>query len=193
MNKKCFYGAMALGLLLTACSKDDLSTGNGNGIADSDQTLYVSLAISGDFTGTRASSENGTPNDDATDFDEGSDTENQVSSAYFVFYDENGHVVGNVVPVTLTNTNKDETAEGNTVAVSYKQVVSVSIRKGEKKPTQVICYLNPIQSGTLNVSLNTIQTVSRSQVKTSEGFAMSNSVYYPAGEAAGIMPFIRAF
>lgn len=192
MNKKCFYGAMALGLLLTACSKDDLSTGNGNGIADSDQTLYVSLTISGDFTGTRASSENGTPNDDATDFDKGSDTENQVSSAYFVFYDENGHVVGNVVPVTLTNTNKDETAEGNTVAVSYKQVVSVSIRKGEKKPTQVICYLNPIQSGTLNVSLNTIQTVSRSQVKTDDGFAMSNSVYYPDGEAAGSTPQITA-
>ena len=191
MRQTYLYGAMALGLLFTACSSDKLSEpSQNNEPLDADQTYYVSLRISGDETGTRTSESNGAPGVD--DFEDGSATENQVNNAFFVFYDENGNVMGDVVPVDLPD--PDETVEGNTVEKSYKSVVSVSVRKGEKKPAQVICYINPIQSGSLNVNLNSIQTVARSSFSTGTGnnqyFAMSNSVYYPNGEAADSEPVI---
>lgn len=193
MNKQFYFGAIALSLLFSACSSDDILPDDNNSVvADGDQTFYVSMRISGDVTGSRASGETGAPTDDNTDFDAGSGVENKVSSAYFVFYDDEGNVVGDVVPVELPDA--DQTPVGNTVEASYKQVVSVSVRKGEKKPSQVICYINPIQSGSLNVSLNSIQTVARSNFATGTGenmvFAMSNSVYYPDGEAAGSTPQI---
>ncbi len=197
MKQTFLYGAMALGLLFTSCSSDKLSElSPNNEPLDADQTFYVSLKISGDATGTRASNETGGPSlgnaDGSEDFSDGIELENQVSGAYFVFYDENGNVVGDVVPVDLPEAS--ENPEGETVEKTYKEVVSVVVRKGEKKPSQVICYINPIQSGSLNVNLNTIQTVSRSQCFTGTGtnryFAMSNSVYYPEGEAEGSLPQI---
>lgn len=186
MKKKFLYGTMALGLLFTACSSDEDLVGNGNLPLDAEQTFYVSLKISGDANNTRSSESNGAPNNDDTDFKVGSPTENQVNDAYFVFYDDNGNVVGDVVSVELPEA--DETPNGNAVEKSYKSVVAVSVRKGEKKPSQVICYINPIQSGSLNVNLNTIQTVSRSDFSSGSGdnqyFAMSNSVYYSKEESA---------
>ncbi|MDE6558790.1 MAG: hypothetical protein K2K29_02750, partial [Muribaculaceae bacterium] len=69
------------------------------------------------------------------------------------------------------------------VEKAYQSVVPVSVRKGEKLPTRVICSINPISPSTLQVPLSTIQTVTRQQTNTSQGgntfFAMSNSVYYP--------------
>lgn len=193
MNKKIYFGAMALALLFSACSSDDiLPDDNKSTIADVDQTLYVSMTISGDVVGSRGSEDNGSPNDDTTDFATGS--ENNVNNAYFVFYDDNGNVVGEIVPVELNDGNKEANVTGATVATSYKSVVSVSVRKGEKIPSQVICYINPISPGTLNVNLNTIQTVTRTRPFTDNEeetyFAMSNSVYYPAGEVPDSKPQI---
>lgn len=193
MKKSLFFGAMALGLLLTGCSSDDLLKGDAqNAVSDKDQTVYVSLKIHGDMPESRASETNGAPNDDATDFAAGSTQESKVNNAYFVFYDEDGNVVGDIVSVDLPD--PDATPVGATVEQSYKDVVSVSVRKGEKMPYQVICYINPLSPGSLNVNLNTIQTVTRSAAFTGTGtnqyFAMSNSVYYPNGEAPGSTPQI---
>lgn len=194
MKQTYLYGAMALGLLFTSCSSDDDFVINEERPLDADQTYYVSLRISGDATETRASNDNGAPSlnnpDGSLDFADGSNVENQVNAAYFVFYDEEGNVVGDVVPVDLPEPT--ETPANGTVERAYKEVVSVVVRKGEKKPSQVICYINPIQSGSLNVNLNTIQTVSRTNFDSGSGdnryFAMSNSVYYPDGEASGSLP-----
>lgn len=195
MKKSYLYGAMALGLLFTACKSDDIAMPDdfNNGISEIDKTLYVSMRISGDVPDvTRSGETNGSPDNNDTDFNTG--TENEVNNAYFVFYDDDGNVVGDIVPVELDETHLEQTVTGATVERSYKSVVSVSVRKGEKTPSQVICYINPISPGSLNVNLNTIQTVTRSDVSTqSDGktfFAMSNSVYYPEGEAGDSSPQI---
>lgn len=185
MRKTYLYGAMALGLLFTACKSDDLTIPDSNYVAEADQTFYVAMTISGDIDGTRSSIVNGSPNDDATDFDAGT-SESDVNNAYFVFYDANGQVVGEIVSADLNNDpNTTLVTDGNTNTVDkyYKSVVPVSIRKGEMKPIQVICYINPISPATLQNPLNMIQTITREQVFTTVGdkkyFAMSNSVYYP--------------
>lgn len=193
MSKSYLYGALAVGLLFTACKSDDFSAENGNGVSEIDQTLYIAMRISGEIAdGTRSSSTVGTDGKpvDSDDFDPGTG-ESEVNNTYFVFYDEDGNVVGNIVPVTLGDPQMDGTnfADGGpTVEKYYKEVVAVGIRKGEKLPSQVICYINPISPSSLQNPLNVIQTRTRDVVYTSGGgtgsaetkyFAMSNSVYYP--------------
>lgn len=182
---------MALGLLFTGCSDDILNEDAQNTVSDKDQTVYVSLGIHCDMPESRGNAGNNgkpvedTDNPENSDFEAGSSQENAVNNAYFVFYDDNGNVVGDIVSVDLLT--PDETPTGNTVEKSYKSVVSVSYGKGEKAPSKVICYINPLDPGSLNVNLNTIQTVTRRGVSTLSGnkpyFAMSNSVYYPNGDA----------
>lgn len=210
MRKTYLYGAMALGLLFTACKSDDLTIPEPSQVAEADQTFYVALRISGDIpTGTRSSAtvgEDGKPID-SEDFDPGAN-ESEVNNTYFVFYDNSGNVVGNIVPVTLGSPvmdvdNEDIYADGGpTVEKYYKEVVGVSIRKGENLPTQVICYINPISPSSLQNPLNVIQTRTRDVVYTQGGgtgsaatkyFAMSNSVYYPTqNETASGEPQIAA-
>ena len=187
MKKNFLYGSMALGLLCASCSSDEIIENGGNssaGAADSDQAYYVSMRISGDVSGTesRASSVNGNPDEGTNgDFADGTVEENKVSTAYFVFYDNDGNVIGDVVPVDLPAPDK-VAAPGGTVDVSYKSVVRVDVRKGESNPSQVICYLNPVNPGSLNRNLDAIQTVARENFRNGDGnFAMSNAVFYPNG------------
>lgn len=184
MKTTYLYGAMTLGLLFTACKSDDLGMPD-NPVMESDQTLYINMNIRGDISGTRAASADGTPVNPG-DFDEGTDQENAVNNAYFVFYDEDGNVVGDLVPVTLDNPQTVPDPDG-TVNTYYKSVIPVSVRKGEKKPTGVICYINPISPSSLQTTLSNIQTVHREQIKSTIGgkdfFAMSNSVYYANKDA----------
>lgn len=190
MRKEFLYGTLALGLVFTACKSDDLTIeeNNGNGVAETAQTLYVKMAIKGgNQAGTRAGTD-GNPVEGTVDFDKG-EGESEVQNAYFVFYDNNGNVVGDYVEVDLKNPTTAPTPDG-TVESYYESVVSVGIRKGENKPTQVVCYINPTTPVDLTKPLYEIQTVTRKAVTRTDGnttlFPMSNSVYYGsnAGEIA---------
>lgn len=190
MRKEFLYGTLALGLVFTACKSDDLTIeeNNGNGVAETAQTLYVKMAIKGgNQAGTRAGTD-GNPVEDTVDFDKG-EGESEVQNAYFVFYDNNGNVVGDYVQVDLKNPTTAPTPDG-TVESYYESVVSVGIRKGENNPTQVVCYINPTTPVDLTKPLYEIQTVTRKAVTRTDGnttlFPMSNSVYYGsnAGEKA---------
>ncbi|MDE6267187.1 MAG: fimbria major subunit [Muribaculaceae bacterium] len=171
MKKNFLYGAMALGLLFAGCSSDDIIENNG-GVLQEDQTFYVSMKISGDMPGSRA--------DDPT-FEAGTGSESKVTTAYFVFYDAAGQVVGEVTPVDLTTGWQNVAGDGS-VEKTYKDVVAITVMKGEAKPTQCICYINPINPGTLNKPLDAIQNHTVEEVYRMSGteriFAMSNSVYY---------------
>lgn len=179
MKRSSFFGAMALGLLFTACHSDDILTGPEGNKSQTDKTLYVNMNIRGDvLSGTRA---DGDPTFDA------GDGENAVKDAYFVFYDESGTLVGEIVKVQLPEPTQVTDANGS-VDKYYQSVVPVSVYKGEDYPAQVVCYINPITPASLQNPLNMIQTNLRDILYT-EGedntklFAMSNSVYYPAGSA----------
>lgn len=175
MKKISLYGAMALGLLCAACQSDDLPNGSDDNISKADKTLYVNMNIRGDIlSGSRADS-------DPT-FDKGTN-ESTVKDAYFVFYDEDGSLVGEIVKIDLDVATKVETAEDGSVDKYYQSVVPISVYKGEKNPAQVVCYINPITPASLQNPLSMIQTNLREILYTEDGgekvFAMSNSVYYP--------------
>ena len=178
MRNSYFYGAMGFGLLFTACSADQMNEPT-NSPLDADQRFYVNMAIRGDMGGTRAAADNGNP--DGTDFAEG--TENAINNAYFVFYDNDGNVIGDIVPVDIATMKPESGLVGDEVEKWYSSTVPVIVRKGENKPTQVICYINPISPSTLQNPLNVIQTIARTAVSQTvddtQYFAMSNSVYYP--------------
>ena len=186
MNSRFLYLSMACGIALTACKSDDLMPDtSGNGVSETTRTLYVNMAIKGDnASGTRAAANDGNPMD-GTDFADGKG-ESAVQNAYFVFYDDNGNVVGDYVSVNLNGADVTVDTGNGTVEKYYKSIVSVGIRKGENNPTQVVCYINPTTPTELTKPLYEIQTVTRQAVtRTADNtvyFPMSNSVYYPSSD-----------
>lgn len=194
MKRTLIYGAAALGLLFTSCSSENLAESDVKTPLGSDQTFFVNMRISGDaVSGSRSGSENGSPILEG-DFEDGTATENAVNNVYFVFYDAVGNVVGDIVPVDLSTFKENDQLLGNTVEKAYSSTIPVSVKKGELKPSQVICYINPISPPTLQNPLSVIQTISRTNVTTNVNgqtyFGMSNSVYYPNGEADDSLPQI---
>lgn len=179
MRKSYLFGAMASGLLLTACSSDAPLGPDDNGVATSDQTLYVRMAIHGSDL-TRSAGQDGTPVE-GIDFETGTPDESKVNNAYFVFYDGDGNVVGDIVSVELKD---PKPGTSGTVEYFYENVVPVSVNKSQPLPTQVICYINPLTPAALKSDLNTIQTVTRSEVTSANGFPMSNSVYFSSTASA---------
>ena len=178
MKKSYLFGAMASGLLLTACSSDAPLGPDDNGVAENDQTLYVRMTIHGSDM-TRAAGADGTPVE-GTDFEDGTADESKVNNAYFVFYDANGNVVGDIVNVSLGTPTP---GTSGTVENVYQSTIAVSVPKSQATPTQVICYINPLSPASLKSDLSTVQTVTRAEVQSANGFPMSNSVYY-ANETA---------
>lgn len=177
MNKKFLFGAMALGLLFTGCQSDNLSQEPDAPRTDADRTYYVSMNIRGDVLG-------GSRADGDPTFDAGTN-ESEVKNAYFVFYDESGTMVGEIVKVDLEDA-EIVTIPDNPVDKYYQSVIPVAVNKGEKDPAQVVCYINPITPASLQNPLNVIQTNTRdilyTTVSSKKYFAMSNSVYYPLGK-----------
>lgn len=184
MKRNFLCGMMALATLgLASCSSETLDPSNGNEPSPVDRKVYVNLAIKGDLPGTRTSSGNGSPNDDNTDFSPGTGQESAINNVYFVFYDGDGNVVGNIVEMNISQFTPQTVIDpSNTVEKKYYSVVEVEVLKGQTRPTQVMCYANPISPTALQNPLSTIQTVTRQEVKTTFGendfYSMSNSVYY---------------
>ncbi len=181
MKKRFYYGAMATGLVFTACSSETLSEPDNNRPTEADQTLYVKMAIHGDdLNGTRAITDNGNPVAE-DNFEAGKGDESVIRNAYFVFYDKNNQQVGDIVQITLDDTTLGTGTNGPTVEKYYESVVPVTINKGDLNPAKVVCYINPISPASLQNPLSEIQTVTRDMVVSgSENklFPMSNSVYY---------------
>lgn len=180
-TNKFFYGIVAMAAFgLAGCSSDAPET-SGNEPMKSDSKFYVSIGINSDMLGTRGSAENGNPADDDSDFTPGSGQESAIDDIYFVFYDSEGNVVGNLVQMKLSDFQ--EVPGGvNTAENKHYNVVEVDVFKGQTPPTQVMCYINPSSPSELQNPLSTIQQVTRVNVTTGTGtnmrFPMSNSVYY---------------
>lgn len=168
LKRKLFYALPVAGLL-ASCASDEPNPVPPN-VADEDMTRYVAVSISGDKL-TRAASE--------PTFELGETAENAVKSVWFVFYDADGNLVGTPVEANVTwNSN----TTGQNVAKFAQATVGVDVQKGDNLPTQVICYVNPVQPGDLGKPLNEVEIFQREGFSQTEGantyFAMSNSVYY---------------
>lgn len=190
MSKLSMIAATAAFLCLFAsCSGKDPILENENRestVAKENQTLYVKIALHGENAfGTRSAGDNGNPDaTDPKDFESGGEKESKVSTIYFVFYDDKGNIVGNIVNVDLAG-NKTVGDAGPAVEQFYDNTVAVSLLKGQNQPSTVMCYINPISLNDIQKPLSVIQTVTRETVTSETGlFPMSNSVYYPNEEAA---------
>lgn len=177
MKKSYLLYAIGAGLAFTACSSQDDAPQQSE-VLEKGQSFYVNVAITTNSQiGTRAYD---TPYDPTKDpeFEAGSEGESQVNTAYFVFYNDNGVVVGQPVMVTNLGSGSATSEDGN-VYRSYTSIVQVDVNRGESKPTQVMCYINPVSTDGLANSLQNVETVARDGFNgQTGGFSMSNSVYY---------------
>lgn len=173
-------GVIGLAVIgLAACSHDELQTPTSENRTDIERSLYVNISIHGNVGESRGAQADGEPEDNDTDFKHAED-ESEIRSVYFVFYDDNGNPVGDVV--SGAPAWDKETAQDNTVETVGKETLMITLAAGQENPTQVVCYINPINRTHLKNPLSTIQTVELESVYSEEGentyFPMSNSVYY---------------
>ena len=175
---KLWAAAFALPLALTtACSSEDAPK-PGNEVVDSDQIRYVSVAISAlndnmsraiggpdyDYDGT------GDPN-----FDPGTEAENKVNQAYFVFFNEAGeYMYGKMVTGSEAEDNKPD----NTKYI-FEGTVPVEVAEGQSLPTQMLVFLNPVDYNRLNKSILELEVEARDTYRNNNGnFSMSSSAYF---------------
>ena len=159
MKTRYFIAVLAL-LAFVGCDKE-----NGNEIASVDgenAILKVNLKAAG--TITKATAEN--------TFQYGSEAENEVSVVDFYFYD----AAGEPYSVVSTGTNVITWNQGTMANVEKVSNVILVIKKSKKAlPTHVVAVVNSEQSySDLNL---TAMSSAVSELKTSKGFVMSNSVY----------------
>lgn len=170
-------GMLALGM--TACSSDE-PIGNGQQVAESNQTQYVCIALSSPTQGTQGTRA----------FEDGTAEEHFVKTLDFIWYDANGVPTGaQATHLDKNDLNDNFSNEGTTtdnVTKIWKSVVPVALVQGQNLPSQVICLVNANQSTVNNLSSKNLSTLID---ETNEdfwyaatgvegGFQMSNSVYY---------------
>jgi len=176
------YAALMSGML-ASCSNDDLNGPDGS--KGEPVTSYLSVSIVAP-TGTKAG--------ETTDYEDGLDVENKVSSIRFYFFDNAGNPVnvkaGNGTrsnyyePTTFTDgVNKDTPNVSNIVDA---QVV-INSESGDLKPDQMIAVVNPPAS-LKNEDGSSWYTVEQLKTKVMDftdytadnKFPMINSVYSSA-------------
>lgn len=187
--------ALAMGGAVTACSDDDLDKGIDNGVAEVDQTRYLSVAITNPAATSRANV--------ATDFEDGTTDENYIDKLFFVFYDAQGLPTG--TPYQLQFTDNENNADGtnntttgtkpgqfgdgttNNVEKIWKSVIPVALAQGANLPSYVMAFVNPISSSDLlTKSMSELQEMKRKRARCDDNhFPMSNSVYYANNEISG--------
>lgn len=179
--KIAVLSALSSGVMVS-CSSDAPFEDQGGTVTE-DQTLYVKVAVHGDNdNGSKAAGDDGAPG--AGDFDENpAADESTLKNLYFVFYDKDGNMVGDLVSVSVSDGLKE--SSDPSVHKIYESTVAVTLLKGEGDPASVMCYANPLSLNDVQQPLSVLQTITRDLVMddtdgsgTSE-FPMSNSVYYP--------------
>ncbi len=181
--------ALAMGGAFTACSDDMPTQGIDNGVAEYDQTRYLSVTIGNPpSNGSRAAD---------ADFEQGTDLENYVHDLYFVFYDAAGVPTGESYHLRFsdnannsdgTNNLQDDgkvtgaftTNTSGNVGKVWTSVIPVQLAQGANLPSYVMAFVNPVSSADLvTKTLSVLDDETRNLVQLSDNhFPMSNSVYY---------------
>lgn len=165
-----FLSALFMGAVMAGCSNEEvLNNENEKSLKKSDNYIAVNIVAPSDF-GSRG---------EAGDFKAGSDEENAVKDAWFVFYNENGGYV-DAVKGDL------EWSEGSG-SVEKISTAMIVLSNPQTWPTQVVALLNSgmTQTQFSNLSLSQLKALNADY---SEGFVMSNSVYKNGDEIMTTTP-----
>lgn len=162
-TKSLFLSALFLGAILSGCSNEnDVLNNAEENNTKSDSYIAVNI-VNPSAASSRAA-------DDAN----GTDEENEVKSALFVFFNDNGAYVD----ASEVGANEFEWSEGTGAASKISNAVIV-LSNPSAYPTSVLALLNT-GLGVNNVkgkSLSDVKAIVEDYSNTANGFVMSNSVY----------------
>lgn len=193
MKFKSFMGVglmLATGLAFTGCSSDN-APDSPDRVVEAGTQFYIRVAIANADGSTRAGY---TDNTDESNYADGdTQTESAVKNVLFVFYNADG---GYVADKTIANPTPS--AGSGNIESLLDIVVPVTIQETSKIPAYVVAYVNPTTSASSNVTgnLDAIQARTRSLSDVlptaqggtnTNGFLMTNSVYYEEGSNAPIV------
>ena len=177
---------------ITSCSNDDLLEAGSSSVLDTDQSFFVNINIANTESMTRAGGEEGPytgnwdPNNEPN-FDKGESfgkvDENAVKTIFLIFYDEDGK---RVYTTQVRRENNATGTDGRNPSENsiYQGIVQVDVKHGSKKPTHVMCFINPITSQSFEMNpefetMESLENTTRPQIIDDNGyFAMSKSVYF---------------
>ena len=201
-NLKFLFGAFcAVGMMASCSSSDDVVGGETtpDGIANG-QNLYLSVSVMSANEGTRAT-EVGDPVDDdgnKADYEKGTGKENDVTNAYFYFYNADGSAA-NVVKQGDTYVNyynSPTTAEKEDGMPNVEMLLDVTVvintEKGDLIPDKIVAVLNADkaltkQDGTgMSLSEQSEIVNDYSFDRNDNKFVMSSSVYSSSGNGSGV-------
>jgi len=190
-----------VGMMASCSSSDDVVGGETtpDGIANG-QNLYLSVSVMSANEGTRAT-EVGDPVDDdgnKADYEKGTGKENDVTNAYFYFYNADGSAA-NVVKQGDTYVNyynSPTTAEKEDGMPNVEMLLDVTVvintEKGDLIPDKIVAVLNADkaltkQDGT-GMSLSELSEIVNdySFDRNDNKFVMSSSVYSSSGNGSGV-------
>jgi hypothetical protein len=192
MKKNLFFAlsALVLGVAATSCSSDDELTQAPDKGEVTDSYLRVDLLNVGSSVASR--DDDSTKDTSITDklYAYGSDDENAIAGAVFIFFDENGDWVSQTdisKAISLSGTNTD-TNPVNNVEKYGEYVLPVNNIQTNYKPTKLVTILNPpadfVTCRTLSELYSTLTADMYKNVKSGESdttgkdyFTMSTSTY----------------
>lgn len=190
-----------MGMMASCSSSDDVVGGETtpDGIANG-QNLYLSVSVMSANEGTRATGVGDPVDDDGNkaDYEKGTGKENDVTNAYFYFYNADGSAA-NVVKQGDTYVNyynSPTTAEKEDGMPNVEKLLDVTVvintEKGDLIPDKIVAVLNADkaltkQDGT-GMSLSELSEIVNdySLGKNDNKFVMSSSVYSSSGNGSGV-------
>ena len=195
--KKYLFIALAL-LGMASCAKDDLNGGNKPQHNGEIEESYIAINLMAADSGTRAQSGD-------NDYEEGTDAERVVKTAYFFFFDAQGNpfYVNNAnssatQPGTIEQTNhlKLSISEASTPAMpnvsDIKEAVLILETYKGVYPSQIVAVINWVPTAKA-YTLEQLHNALVGLRGTENGFVMSNSVYMDgAGKIVDAVPLTAA-
>lgn len=163
--KKLFFLPALAAMMFTSCSSDEPAGPTNGEVNENGGYLAVNIMAAG---GSRATSF-------ATDFEDGTPTENEATKGLFLFYDEKGNP---------TQTPQLVNLEWNNTSSNAPQIENISkavvVVAGKTQPTQMLVILNPgnLQLAGLNLETARNKVADYATGLTTQGsFIMTNSAY----------------
>lgn len=163
-TSKILFGALAL-LSLAACSDDK----DGGNAPESKSSAKIRVNIVAN-PGSRAGDD---------DFEDGSEAENTIKSAYLVFYGANKNPITSVL-VGESDIKDATLVESPNVELVKTIEAEISLPDG-LYPSYMMVYANPINgTAVINdpITYASVKEQKRTTYKNANGFTMNNAVYY---------------